>query len=392
MVPTTTTRDRRITVGDYELNYQNSNGAPALIPSAALERCLDFRHDLPCSPLEPSKLPRCALHLHAYYVEELFDLVDHLDGRIQGFDLLVTTDSRAKQEQLEAGLARRVQAAADCRWQVLMAGNRGRNLGPLLLDAWPLLLGYDCVLHMHSKRSEHLKLATAWRQSLVGNLIGSGELIRSIRTAFAVQPKLGLLVPQMCDSMRHTLNWGDNFPVAQMLWDQLHPDRRLRVDAPLVFPAGMMFWFRPAAIQSLQALFLRLQPLPMEPLALDGSPLHALERLVVHLCEAEGYDWRMICNVDHDSPASAPDQRLAAEPGFSMPLLTTVLTETYLQAASLLAARARRQDLDLELAYQENQMLQRAFVPRSKRLLKQLLRRALKMPPVEDDASRTSSP
>ena len=52
-----------------------------------------------------------------------------------------------------------------------------------------------------------------------------------------------------------------------------------------------MFWARPAALEPLWGLGIGLDDLPMEPVAYDGTILHAIERMLPSVCEASGFGW-----------------------------------------------------------------------------------------------------
>jgi lipopolysaccharide biosynthesis protein len=59
------------------------------------------------------------------------------------------------------------------------------------------------------------------------------------------------------------------------------------------FPVGTMFWARSAALESLFSLGLDWDDYPPEPLPIDGSMLHALERLLPSIVEHAGYGRRV---------------------------------------------------------------------------------------------------
>jgi len=55
------------------------------------------------------------------------------------------------------------------------------------------------------------------------------------------------------------------------------------------FPVGTMFWARAAALQPLLALPAEI--VPAEPLPVDGSVLHALERLIPVIAASKGFHY-----------------------------------------------------------------------------------------------------
>jgi lipopolysaccharide biosynthesis protein len=67
----------------------------------------------------------------------------------------------------------------------------------------------------------------------------------------------------------------------------------LRVPLPpsIDFPVGTMFWARPEALAPLLRLGLSWDEYPPEPLPIDGTMLHALERLLPLVAEESGYHY-----------------------------------------------------------------------------------------------------
>ena len=145
-------------------------------------------------------------------------------------------------------------------------------------------------------------------------------------------------MPQPPEFIRPYLNWGSNFELAQRLAVPLSSP--IRRDAALIFPAGGMFWFKPAALAPLVECLNTIGELPPEPLAVDGSSLHALERLAPHACEASGHHWKLFCEKT-TIPATTPAASLS---------VLAPQTEVYQRATALLAARFRQQDEQLECA------------------------------------------
>lgn len=65
----------------------------------------------------------------------------------------------------------------------------------------------------------------------------------------------------------------------------------LKVNLPQAFefPVGTMFWCRPMASRPLFELGLSWDDYPPEPLPIDGTILHAIERLLPFIAQHEGY-------------------------------------------------------------------------------------------------------
>jgi lipopolysaccharide biosynthesis protein len=160
---------------------------------------------------------------------------------------------------------------------------------PLLQEGLPFVARYDLALHLHSKRSD-----AAWLNHQLNALVGDQRWCAGITELFRALPQLGLLMPRPPESLRPYLSWAGNAQHAEQLIRQLWPECEFPVQAPLVFPAGMMFWFRPQALTSLQQATQALLGLKPEPLPLDGTQLHALERLTAHACERAGFGWALV--------------------------------------------------------------------------------------------------
>lgn len=87
----------------------------------------------------------------------------------------------------------------------------------------------------------------------------------------------------------HLADWDENRTIANAL------AARMGLSLPLPnhfdFPLGTMFWARPQALKPLMDLGIGWDEYPDEPLAIDGTLLHALERLVPFSAEHAGYQY-----------------------------------------------------------------------------------------------------
>lgn len=234
-------------------------------------------------PLPPTAPMAVGLHLHVHYPELLPPLLQALrHNRLR--PKLVVTLTDASQEQPVSQLLERGD------WQVLALRclpNQGRDLGPFLSVAGPLLEQHCPIYgHLHTKATPAAQrpVVERWRRFLLDQLLGtpSRPMADAIVQRMAADPSIGLVFPDdpAC------IGWDGNRAEAERLAAQLQlgplPEQ-IRV------PVGSMFWVRRGALAPLYALEWSAQDYPPEPLAHDGTVLHAIERLLPLVVEQAGY-------------------------------------------------------------------------------------------------------
>jgi hypothetical protein len=232
--------------------------------------------------------PRIAVMLHAYHIDLLAEFRAYLSQIPFPADLFISTDTEAKCEAVSSRFADWPKGKVEIR----QLRNRGRDVAPKLIGFGAEHASYDFVLHLHTKRSNHESGLAGWRGYLLEALLGSPETVLGIMEAFRQVPALGILAPQQIDMLRPWIRWGDNYALAAGLAARM--GFPLPVAAPLDFPAGSMFWARPAALQPLLALGLGFEDFPEEAGQTDGTLAHAIERLYFLACEHAGFDWMKI--------------------------------------------------------------------------------------------------
>ena len=172
--------------------------------------------------------------------------------------------------------------------RVIVVPNRGRDIGAFLTGLGPEVLDeYDLLGHLHSKRSLFLDdrlIGERWRKFIWKNLMGQQQPMMDIVLAeMAKDPQLGLVFPDD----PHLSDWDYNLGIAQ------HLAKRIGMQDPLPpffnFPVGTMFWARSAALAPLFKLGITWDNYPKEPAPIDGTILHALERMLPIVVEHSGY-------------------------------------------------------------------------------------------------------
>jgi len=232
-------------------------------------------------PSGASSQLRTAVHGHFHFAELAGSFLKRLMCNHSRCDVWLTTDDREKAATLDE-VARTYQGG---RISVHVVPNRGRNLGAFLTHVMPdIAPHYDVVGHLHGKRSPLTSVGEQWREFLWQNLLGSSyPMMDVILARFAADKTLGMVFPdepQLPD-------WDGNLEIACGL------AARLGIKTPLPpyfnFPVGNMFWARPAALEPLMDLDLGWNDYPEEPVPVDGTMLHALERLSAFVAQHAGY-------------------------------------------------------------------------------------------------------
>lgn len=227
---------------------------------------------------------RLALHGHFFYVDLFDDCLQKLKLNSTRCDLFLSTSDNAKAGQL------RVAAASYDRGEVIIrvVPNRGRDIGPFLTEFKnELAEGYDLVGHIHGKRSlfvGDMAVGESWREFLWQNLLGGTyPMMDIIANKFSQQEDLGIVFPDD----PHLSDWDYNRDIADKL------GARMGIDGTLPpffnFPIGTMFWARPQALAPLFSLCLKWEDYPKEPVEIDGTVLHAVERLLPFAAAQRGY-------------------------------------------------------------------------------------------------------
>lgn len=230
---------------------------------------------------QPNQNLKCALHVHAYYIDELPRILRHLTANSVRPALYVSVVGIEAEEA-----ARKILSAYNGTTCVRVVPNLGRDIGPLLTEfGRELIQNYDVVGHVHTKKSLSLAnddLVSNWTGLLLENILGgdaAGGMVDCIIDQFSAEPKLGIVFP----GDPHVIGWSKN-----RRWGKKVADRLGIRNLPEAFdfPVGNMFWIRSDALSPFVNLDLNWNDYPREPVADDGTVLHALERLfAVNTCE-----------------------------------------------------------------------------------------------------------
>jgi len=218
---------------------------------------------------------RVALHLHTFYPDQLPGIVERLNLNASAPDLFISVVTREG-----AAEAREAVSAYQGRLVDLqITPNLGRDIGPFLTQFGRVLCSsYDIVGHLHTKKSMHVKdrpFAEAWNSFLLENIVGGehgGAMLDAILAAMELDPAIGIVFPDD----PHVIGWTKNRKFAQTLAARMKCGE---LPEHFNFPVGSMFWIRSAALAKFVELELDWRDYAPEPLPIDGTNVHAIERL-----------------------------------------------------------------------------------------------------------------
>ena len=230
-------------------------------------------------------LTSIAVHIHAYETDGVQDVIMRLHDSPIPISIYVTSDTDEKIESMSeavSGFDRHI------RW--IKTPNIGRDIGPFVCGLPEDFWAHELIGHFHIKASSHLdqQFTDQWKAFVYDHLLGGGDIMQQIFEYFANAPDLGLLFPE--DPCQ--IGWTKNRTFASALAARLGIEEEL----PPVpeFPVGDMFWARSAAFLPLRKLELTWDDFPGEPVAADGTILHALERMSPEICRLAGFTWATV--------------------------------------------------------------------------------------------------
>lgn len=222
--------------------------------------------------------PSMLIHVHAFYPDVTEEILDCFTGEARLGRFLITTTNQKNYDAVREIMDTRGFTAH----KTIMIENIGRDIGPFLDYAIDYASDGDVLCHIHTKKSPDIgaSYGEKWRKSLYGTLLTQAAV-----DAFA-DLRLGLLFP---DTSR-SVGWGKNRVLCERIAKTF--DRKL-TPHPGAIPVGNMFFARVEVARAMREATSDFA-WPREPVAYDGTILHAIERMWPAACEHVGLEWAAI--------------------------------------------------------------------------------------------------
>lgn len=241
------------------------------------------------APIELSKLQRLTVcvHLHCFYPELIAEAIPGLKNLPPEATIVITTVSEADREFVRNCITTCSIKQTTC---VRVVPNRGRDIAPFLIGCRDIWESHDLVLHLHTKKSNHVYWGDDWRRYLFDQILGSRALVQKVIYAFAEDAKLGCLYPRNFYRIREFANVENNQRSIENYLNAL--DIELKAASQPDYPAGSMAWYRTASLSRLFEQDLKIEDFDEEAGQVDLTLAHALERILPLVVRAADYKVR----------------------------------------------------------------------------------------------------
>lgn len=237
---------------------------------------------------------KTALILHIYYDELAEECAEYASHMPEGIDIFVTVPDERKRSIVEPHFD---EIKKTHRVEFRISGNRGRDVAPFLVTCKDIVMNYDLVLKIHDKKVKQIPLLSigrAWEYLCFECLLPTETYVKNVIKLFCDHPDLGLLCPPVplhgpYFPTTGRGEWGDNFSVTKETADKLGIHAPMDENCEPVAPLGSEFWVRTKALKVLFDHDWQYDEFPEEPVGIDGTVMHAIERLYPFAAQSEGY-------------------------------------------------------------------------------------------------------
>lgn len=262
-------------------------------PQSDIVKNLNLTYVLPTEfKKETLNNKKIALVIHVYF-DDILDQTRHYISSMPNYaDIYITTDTTEKKEKIE-------NAYADLKFnklEVRLIQNRGRDVSSLLVGVKDVIMDYDIVCFAHDKKTAQVSpgtLGNSFAYKCFENTLSNKVYVENIIATFNENPRLGMLTPPEPNHGPFFptigFEWGPNYDITKKLAKKLNLTVPISVDKQPVAPFGTMFWFRPKAMKPLYDYDWEYKDFPPEPNGIDGTLLHAIERIYPFIIQQSGY-------------------------------------------------------------------------------------------------------
>lgn len=263
---------------------------------ADLKKNMQWNYCLPSSYTNTAETVsdmRIALFMHIYFEDLIDECKKYVEAMPANADLYITTNTEKNVE-----LIKEKYSDISCGKMVVKAvPNRGRDVGPFLMELQDHIDEYDVVCHAHDKKAGQVSPGTvglSFGYKCFENTLGSKDYVENVLKVFKNNPRAGMLCPPPPNHGAYYitlgLEWGLNFENTKQLMNELGIVAPINEKKEPIAALGSYFWARTDALKPVfENKKWTYDDFPQEPIADDGTYLHAIERIYPFAAQSAGY-------------------------------------------------------------------------------------------------------
>lgn len=235
---------------------------------------------------------RIAVIAHVNYtdlIDYCFQFIEKIPNYI---DIYITT----KGSENIALIQQRIALLSEHHIKIVVPEDRGREISALLVACKDILIQYEYLCFVHDKKKNGgIPFQTVGRSFcdlLWENSIKNSIYIENVIEQFEKEPFLGLLAPpapyMSAFFMVGFLGWTGCYEKTMRLAKRLHLNCEID-ESQQPFILGTTFWCRTKALQPLFEEDWTYDDFEPEPMPLDNTVSHAIERILPYVAQNQGF-------------------------------------------------------------------------------------------------------
>lgn len=235
---------------------------------------------------------KLALVMHIHFPELIESCMSYASAMPDNADIYITTNTEEKKSLIRAAFSKLPCNKLDVR----VVPNKGRDVAPFLVEFADSYEQYDYICHVHDKKAGQVKpgsIGTSFAYKCFENTLKSKPYVDNVISTFEDNHRAGLLVPPPPNHADYYitlgLEWGSNYGNTVELANKLGIDVSIREDKEPIAGLGSYFWIKKEALRPVFSKKWTYDDFPEEPIADDGTLLHAIERIYPFAAQSAGY-------------------------------------------------------------------------------------------------------
>lgn len=238
-----------------------------------------------------------AIAVNLFYEDTLQQYFTYLENIPRDIEVYIYSSNEKTWGAIEQYTARRVNMF------FFKKENRGRDISAFLVAFRKIALKKSFLCFLHDKKENNLQYkddTDYWIENLWSNTINSEIYVKNV-LGILKEDKIGILAPPIPFgnqfSYWYTNRWGeDNFNLTKELSVKL--GLKCDIDnekTPITL--GSVFWCKTDAIRKILEYGWKYEDFQNEPLPVDGTISHAIERIFAYVAQDAGYttEW-ILCS------------------------------------------------------------------------------------------------